>query len=148
MESFDVSYDSDPAGLSAAAAGLTRFERMRTIPGLVVPAVGAGFVYSLGSPSLSIVCVVAFAAAAVLSIRWFARAARVGKAARSYQGPTTVVVSSDGLELSRGGAVAVKTRWNEVAVCTNTNDCWIFVPRKSKEIIFLPQQGMDAAQRQ
>lgn len=148
MESFSVSYQPNPAELSAVAAGLTRFERMRVIPGLVIVGAGTAFVYSTGNTTLSIVPFAVFIAFAGLCVRWLTTAARVGRAARAQQGPTTVNVSSDGLELARGGAVVAKTAWTEVAVCTNTDNCWIFVPRKSKEIIFLPRKDMAAAQQQ
>jgi len=153
VETFSVSYRSEPAELSAVAAGLTKFERMRVIPGLVIVALCTGVVYAVRdgadfSNEAIVVCIVFFAVMAVLSMRWLTTAARVGKAARSYEGPTSVQVSADGLQLSRGGAVVTKTTWNDVAVCTNTTGCWIFVPKKSKEIIFLPQTGMEAAQRQ
>lgn len=148
MEGFSVSYRSVPAQLSAAAAGLRKFELMRIIPALVIVAVGGGVVFSNDGGPLDIVCPVVFVVLAALSVRWLMTAARVAEAARSYEGPTTVAVSAEGLELSRGGAVVAKTAWNDVAVCTNTTGCWIFVPKKSKETVFLPQAEMQAAQRQ
>lgn len=102
---------------------------------------------SLGNAGIY-ACIVVFVVLAALSIRWLMTAARVSKAARSHKGLTTVEVSADGLRLSRGEVVVAKTTWNNVAVCTNTTNCWIFVPKKSREIIFLPQAAMEAAQRQ
>ncbi|MHA6764625.1 YcxB family protein [Streptacidiphilus sp. PAMC 29251] len=131
--------------VDAMAASLTKFERMRSIPGLVL--IGALAVVALiALPALPAgVAVVGFLLMGALTFSWLRGAHKAGAAAREFTQQSVVAASDQGLLVTRGTSTS-ETEWSDVVQATKTKTGWIFVSRRGEATTVIPSRVLTDAE--
>jgi hypothetical protein len=133
------------AEINAAAASLMRFERMRSIPALIV----LGALTLLGAMVLPAPVAITFGAGflvmGILSLIWISRARRVAVSAQRLTLPYLVDVSDKSIAVTQAGT-RTTLPWEDMLHVTGTKDTWIFVPRRNSASILLPIRAVTDAE--
>jgi hypothetical protein len=142
---FSVSFKGSPKEIEAITSSVSKFERMRSIPGLVL--LGALVLVALiALPPIAVVVAVAgFALLAVLTLSWVGTARKAAVAALEFTELSEVAVSDWGLVVTRGAGKS-EMSWDEVLHGTRAKAGWIFVSEKGKAAVVLPARVLTDAQ--
>jgi hypothetical protein len=142
---FTVSFKGSPGEIEAIASSLSKFEKMRSIPGLVL--LGAFVLVGLLAlpPIATGVAVAGFVLMAGLTLSWVRTARQATAWSLEFTEPTEVLVSDWGLVVARGASKS-EVPWGEVLHGTRAKAGWIFVSKRGKAAIVLPARVLTDAQ--
>lgn len=131
--------------VDAIASSLMRFERMRSIPGLVL--IGALALLALIAlpPVAAGAAVLGFVLMGGLVFSWLRRAQEAKVSAQAFTQQSTVAASERGLVVTRGTSTS-ELVWTEVVHATRTKGGWIFVGKKGEDAVLLPVRALTDAQ--
>ena len=131
--------------IEAISSSLMKFERMRSVPGLVV----IGAITLIALFTLPVVAVVAacagFVVMGVLTLTWFRTARMAANSALAFRTPSVVEVSDRGIVVTRDTEKS-EVAWKEVLRATKTKAGWIFVSRKPRSAVLLPVRVLTDAE--
>ncbi|WP_157856136.1 YcxB family protein [Actinacidiphila yeochonensis] len=131
--------------IGAASASLMRFERMRSVPAVVL----LGAVTLLGLGVLPVTVTVPFGLGFLvmgsLSLTWISRARKVAAPAARFAMPYKVAISDKSITATQEDAVTTLP-WDDLRHVTRTAQTWIFVPREAEKALMLPIRSVTAAE--
>jgi hypothetical protein len=142
---FSVSFKGSPREIEAIVSSVSKFERMRSIPGLVL--LGAlVLVGLLALPPIAIfVAVAGFVLMAGLTLSWLRTVRKASVGSLEFTEPSNVLVSDWGLVVTRGASKS-EVPWGEVLHGTRAKAGWIFVSKSGKAVVVLPARVITDAQ--
>lgn len=133
------------AEIGAATTSLMRFERMRSIPAVVL----LGALTLLGSMVLSTAGTVAFALGFLfmgsLALIWINRARQVASAAQRLNEIYRVEISDEAIAFTQADTT-MTLPWDGMRHATRTANAWIFVPSKAGSSVLLPTRALTDAE--
>jgi len=123
--------------IGALTEPLRRFERMRSLPALVIVGAMAALALLALPPFPAATGVAAFLGVGALTLTWRRTAQRASTTAQGFAGAYTIALTNQGITAS-GPAASTQLAWDEVTHATKAQSGWLFVSAKGRTAIPLP----------